>query len=130
MINITLTLIIFLALYGCRDQAELSMERGEYYYSVNRLQDAVLEYKQVINSYSNDMSTLDSHTIEMLANAHHNLSVIMFKRGYESSDIVEKSLYLQKANTEAKIAYDLIPKDTYKETWDKIQKTIKDITSS
>ena len=101
------------------------MERGEYYYSVNRLQDAVLEYKQVINSYSNDMSILDSHTIEMLANAHHNLSVIYFRRGHESKDAIEKSLYMEKAEVEAKKAYDLYPKDTYKKTWDNIKKELE-----
>ena len=49
--KITLILISFLLFNGCRDNSELSMERGEYYYSVNRLEDAVLEYTKVINSY-------------------------------------------------------------------------------
>ena len=82
-----LILTAILIFNGCRDQSELSMERGEYYYSVDRFEDAVLEYTRVINSYPDDLSSFNSHTIEMIANAHHNLSVIMFKRGYKS-DVV------------------------------------------
>tara|TARA_B110000014_G_scaffold168133_1_gene119148 strand:- start:226 stop:615 length:390 start_codon:yes stop_codon:yes gene_type:complete len=124
-----LILTAILIFNGCRDQSELSMERGEYYYSVDRFEDAVLEYTRVINSYPDDLSSFNSHTIEMIANAHHNLSVIMFKRGYKSEDKVEKKLYLNKAYSNAAKAYDLIPKDTYKKTWDKIQKTISTIDS-
>jgi len=127
--KITLILISFLLFEGCRDSSELSMERGEYFYSVNRYEDAVLEYTKVINKFPSDLKGFDSHTIAMVANAHHNLSVIMFKRGYESTDKTEKSLYLKKAYVNAKHAYDLIPKDTYKSTWDKIQKSLSSIDS-
>jgi len=105
------------------------MERGEYYYSVNRLEDAVLEYTKVINAFPSDLNGFDSYTIAMVANAHHNLSVIMFKRGYQSEDKTEKVLYLKKAYVNATKAYDLIPKDTYKSTWDKIQKSLSSIDS-
>ena len=127
--KITLILISFLLFNGCRDNSELSMERGEYYYSVNRLEDAVLEYTKVINSYPSDLLGFDSHTIAMVANAHHNLSVIWFKRGYQSEDSVEKISYLDMANVEAKRAYYLYPKDSYKATWDKIQKSLSSINS-
>ena len=53
-----------------------------------------LEYKKVINSFPNDISNIDFDNIQMLANAHHNLAVILFKRGYESSDETEKTSYL------------------------------------
>ena len=127
--KIILILISFLLFEGCRDNSELSMERGEYYYSVDRLEDAVLEYTKVINSYPYDLSGFDSYTIAMVANAHHNLSVIWFKRGYQSEDSVEKISYLGIANVEAKRAYYLQPKDSYKATWDKIQKSLSSINS-
>ena len=122
IIFIFATLLIF---FGCRDRAELSMERGEYFYNIGKLEDAVLEYKKVINSFPNDISNIDFDNIQMLANAHHNLAVILFKRGYESSDETEKTSYLYAAKSEAITAYELVPKDTYKETWDKIQKALK-----
>ena len=120
---ILITSLLLLAT-GCRSNSELSMERGEYFYSVGKFEDATLEYNKVISKYSNKRS-LSAKDTQVLANAHHNLAVVWFKRGHESKDAVEKSSYLNIANNEAKQAYFLYPKDTYKSTWDKIQKSIK-----
>ncbi len=124
MKNIILTASIMFLLFSCRSNVELSMERGEYFYNVDRLEDATLEYNKVINYYAND-SNLDNKSIKILANAHHNLAVIWFKRGYKSEDATEKMSYLGIAGVEAKRSYYLHPKDLYKQTWDKIQKAIK-----
>ena len=114
-------LTLFLLLYGCRNSYELSMERGEYYYNVGAYESATLEYKSVINHYPHNIGVLDEKTIHMLANAHHNLAVIYLKRSTQTEDIIKKSSFLEEANTEAKRAYNLYPKDAYKETWDSIQ---------
>ena len=52
--KILLLSIIFLIAFGCRNKAELNMERGEYYYSVGEYENALLEYKKVVNLYSRD----------------------------------------------------------------------------
>ena len=124
MKSIILSIVIMSLLTSCRSNAELSMERGEYFYNVNRLEEATLEYNKVINHYADDHD-LESNNIKILANAHHNLAVIWFKRGYQSEDSIEKMSYLGIANIEAKRSYYLHPKDLYKQTWDKIQKAIK-----
>ena len=124
MKNIILTTSIMFLLFSCRSNVELNMERGEYFYNVDRLEDATLEYNKVINYYADD-SSLDNKSIKILANAHHNLAVIWFKRGYQSEDTIEKMSYLGIAGVEAKRSYYLHPKDLYKQTWDKIQKAIK-----
>ena len=111
---------LFLMLYGCRNSYELNMERGEYYYNVGAYESATLEYKSVINHYPHDIGVLDEKTIHMLANAHHNLAVIYLKRSTQTEDVIKKSSFLEEANTEAKRAYNLYPKDAYKETWDSI----------
>ena len=108
-----------LMITSCRSNAELSMERGEYFYQVGKLEEATLEYNKVIGHYGNRSNLNDKNT-KILANAHHNLAVIWFKRGYQSEDSVEKMSYLGIANMEAKRSYYLQPKDVYKETWDKI----------
>ena len=110
---------------GCRSNTELSMERGEYFYNVERLEEATLEYNKVISHYAND-TNLNSKNKKILANAHHNLAVIWFKRGHKSEDPIEKSSYLGIATIEAKKSYYLHPKDVYKQTWDKIQKALKE----
>jgi len=121
-------LTIILMLYGCRNSYELSMERGEYYYNVGAYESAALEYKSVVNHYPRDVGVLDEKTIHMLANAHHNLAVIHLKRATQTEDPIKKSSFLEKANGEAKRAYDLYPKDAYKNTWDSI-KAMTRITS-
>ena len=85
MKSIILSIVIMSLLTSCRSNAELSMERGEYFYNVNRLEEATLEYNKVINHYADD-NDLESKNIKILANAHHNLAVIWFKRGYQSED--------------------------------------------
>ena len=119
-----LSISVLLLFSGCRSNAELSMERGEYFYNVGRLEDATLEYNRVISLFANNRN-LNPKSTKILANAHHNLAVVWFKRGHESEDSVEKTSYLGIANIEAKQAYYLHPKDIYKETWDKIQKSMK-----
>ena len=118
--------MIMMLFTGCRNKTELTMERGEYFYNAGRLEEAILEYNKVINHYPSDASQLDYQNVKMLANAHHNLAVILFKRGYKSEDNIEKMSYLEKASTEAKRSYDLYPKDVYKQTWDKVQKAMKE----
>ena len=124
MKNIILTIMIMFIFSACRSNAELNMERGEYFYNVNRLEEATLEYNKVINHYGVD-DNLNNEDMKILANAHHNLAVIWFKRGYQSEDDTEKMSYLGIAGIEAKQSYYLHPKDVYKQTWDKIQKAMK-----
>ena len=114
-------------LSGCRNSYELNMERGEYYYNLGEYEDAALEYKSVINHYPHNVGVLDEKTIHMLANAHHNLAVIYLKRGAESENPIRKVSFLEQANTEAKRAYNLYPKDAYKDSWDSI-KTVLSIS--
>ena len=114
--------VILLVCSACRDESELTMERGAYYYNAGQYESAVIEYQNVINESPSEISCLDSDEIQMLANAHHNISVIYLRRGYESNDKVEKSLFLEKAEHEAKTSYDMYPMDAYKKTWDEIIK--------
>ena len=123
--NVLLLSVIFITAFGCRDKSELNMERGEYYYAVGEYENALLEYKKVINVHSNDATKLNNKEIQLVANAHHNLAVIYFRRGHETDDSIEKSLYMEKAEVEAKKSYDLYPKDTYKKTWDEIKKALE-----
>ena len=58
MKNIILTIMIMLIFSACRSNAELSMERGEYFYNVDRLEEATLEYNKVINPILSSWMTI------------------------------------------------------------------------
>ena len=117
--------IIFLIAFGCRNNAELDMERGQHYNKVGEYENALLEFKKVVNLYSGNTTKLDEETLEMVANAHHSLAVIYFRRGHESKDSIEKALYMEMAEVEAKKSYNLYPRDIYKATWDNIKKELE-----
>jgi len=118
---ITTTVLMF---FSCGNKHELKMNRAALFYERGEYESAMLEYKNVINDYPADVSSLDNNTIHMLANAHHNLAVIHLKRAYETQDPVEISSYLEQANYEAQTAYYLYPMDVYKNTMDSIKRAM------
>jgi len=122
MKKIIFIIATILMLPSCNNKHELNMDRAALFYESGEYENAMLEYKNVINDYPSDISSLDNDTIRMLANAHHNLAVIYLKRSYETQDPVEISSYLDQANYEAQIAYYLYPMDVYKNTLDSIKR--------
>ena len=77
-------ILIVLTVMGCKSNAELSMERGEYYYNTNQLELAIQEYKKVLRNSPSDISNLDEHNVKMIANAYHNIAISYWKRGHKN----------------------------------------------
>ena len=113
--------IALLTMIGCKSNAELSMERGEYYYNTNQLELAIQEYKKVLRNSTSDISNLDDRNIQMIANAYHNIAVAYWKRGHKLEGVA-KEHYYDLAVHAAKKSYNIYPKDIYKEHWDSIAK--------
>ena len=113
--------IALLTMMGCKSNAELSMERGEYYYNTNQLELAIQEYKKVLRNSTRDISNLDDRDIQMIANAYHNIAVAYWKRGHKLEGVA-KEHYYDLAVHAAKKSYNIYPKDIYKEHWDSIAK--------
>ena len=116
--------IALLTMIGCKSNAELSMERGEYYYNTNQLELAIQEYKKVLRNSTSDISNLDDRDIQMIANAYHNIAVAYWKRGHKLEGVA-KEHYYDLAVHAAKKSYNIYPKDIYKEHWDSIAKAQK-----
>ena len=113
--------IALLTMIGCKSNAELSMERGEYYYNTNQLELAIQEYKKILRNSTSDISNLDDRDIQMIANAYHNIAVAYWKRGHKLEGVA-KEHYYDLAVHAAKKSYNIYPKDIYKEHWDSIAK--------
>jgi len=124
MKKILFIITTILMLFSCSNKHELNMDRAALFYERGEYENAMLEYKNVINNYPSDITLLDNNAIHMLANAHHNLAVIHLKRSYETEDPIEISSYLEQANYEAQTAYYLYPMDVYKSTLDSIKRAI------
>ena len=91
-------LFLLFSLYSCKNQAELTMERGIQYYEWGQFDDAILEFKKAIHLFPIDKEGLDYDEIRLLSQAHHNLSIAYSKKGWSDEAMIE-----------AKAAFDLIP---------------------
>ena len=83
---------------GCKNNADLTMERGIQYYEWNLIDKAILEFNQVIHMFPKDTKSLDYSQIELLSQAHHNLAVAYAKKEW-----------FEDAAREAKSAFNLVP---------------------
>ena len=92
-------IFIVILFLGCKNDIELSMERGIQFYEWDMLEKAILEFKYVIHALENDKKQ-NYNNIELLSRAHHNLAVSYAK----------KSWYMD-ALEEATIAFKLLPTD-------------------
>jgi len=96
--NTIFILFLLLTLNSCKNQAELTMERGIQYYEWSQFSDAILEFKKVVHLFPPDTRTLSYEEIRLLSQAHHNLSISYSKKGWD-----------KEAQIEAKKAFDLVP---------------------
>jgi Flp pilus assembly protein TadD len=91
-------LIILIFMVGCKNNAELTMERGIQYFEWNLVDKAILEFNQVIHMFPKDFRRLDYDQVQLLSQAHHNLSVAYAKKEW-----------FVDAEKEARHAFELVP---------------------
>ena len=106
----SLLLLLLLLSLGCKNETELSMERGIQYYEWNMIEKALLEFKYVIHILGNQSKRLDYKDINLLSRAHHNLAVAYAKKGW-----------YRDATDEARKAFELFPTDDNRKVLELIQ---------
>lgn len=104
-------ILAVLFLYGCKGEAELAMERGIQYYEWNLVDKAILEFNRVVHMLSVTPHERDYKKIQLLARAHHNLSVSYAKKKWYND-----------AEKEARTAFDLYPSAENRTVLELIQK--------
>ena len=107
---------IFLALIfiiSCRNEHELTMERGIQYYEWDMIEHAVIEFKHVTHALGAKTKKLDFSTIKLLSRAHHNLAVAYAKQEWYSE-----------ASIEAEKAFELYPSIDNKKVLELIKKKL------
>ncbi len=104
---------LIIVIFGCKGEAELSMERGIQYYEWEKIEKAILEFKYVIHTLSAEKEKKDYQHIQLLSRAHHNLAVAYAKKTWYDDAIKE-----------AQKAFELIPTDDNRKVMELIRKKI------
>ena len=114
-----LSLLLIITTLGCKGDAELAMERGIQYYEWEKIEKAILEFKYVIHTLSDETEKQDYKYIQLLSRAHHNLAVAYAKKEWYNDAIQE-----------ARKAFELIPTDNNRLVMELIQKKTKEKPAS
>ena len=109
MKHLTILLLLLLSI-GCKNNADLTMERGIQYYEWNLVDKAILEFKQVVHMFPKDARSLDYEQVQLLSQAHHNLAVAYAKKEWFTD-----------AEREARSAFELVPSSENRRVLDLIQ---------
>ena len=97
MKQLTILLLLLLSI-GCKNNADLTMERGIQYFEWNLVDKAILEFNQVVHMFPTDSRRLDYDQVQLLSQAHHNLAVAYAKKEWFTD-----------AEREARSAFELVP---------------------
>lgn len=75
---ITLSLVIF----ACQDNPERHLKLGNWYYQKGLVDDAILEYREVIRLHPSNPNELSREELNTLMKAHYNLAISYSKKGW------------------------------------------------
>ena len=81
-IYINLTFIFFLILSGCNDKPNRHFELGNWYYEKGLIDEAILEYREVIRLYPHETKLMNREELELASKAHFNLAIAYSKKGW------------------------------------------------
>ena len=87
-ILILLALLVFL-LVGCGEKPERHLDLGLWYYQKGLVDDAVLEFKEVIRLLPADPRRLTSRELDIVTRAHYNLAVAYAKKQWYELALIE-----------------------------------------
>ena len=103
-------MILLLIAQGCKSDPELTLERGNYFYSNGNYENAASEFKKIIFEYS-DIGSLNNSEIEILAHAYQQLALSQAKLANQANTEREKIIDYQYALDNIKKAESLAIKE-------------------
>tara|TARA_B100001123_G_C15113687_1_gene948484 strand:+ start:403 stop:798 length:396 start_codon:yes stop_codon:yes gene_type:complete len=103
-------IILLLIAQSCKSDSELTLERGNYFYSNKKYENAASEFKKIIFQYS-DIGSLDNNEIEILAHAYQQLALSQAKLANQASTDRERIIDYQHALDNIKKAESLAIKE-------------------
>ncbi len=84
-----LFLMLIFLLVGCGEKPERHLDLGLWYYQKGLVNDAVLEFKEVIRLLPSDPRRLTRRELDIVARAHYNLAVAYAKKNWYELALLE-----------------------------------------
>jgi len=81
--------MLILLLMGCSEKPERHLDLGLWYYQKGLVDDAVLEFKEVIRLLPSDPRRLTRRELDIVARAHYNLAVAYAKKEWYELALLE-----------------------------------------
>ena len=81
-IRVIAVLALCLFALGCKNNPERHFNLGNWYYQKGLVDDAILEYREVIRLHPLETRTMEREEINLLAKAHYNLAIAYSKKGW------------------------------------------------
>jgi len=82
------SILIFL-LAGCGEKPERHLDLGLWYYQKGLVDDAILEFKEVVRLLPADPRRMTSRELDLVARAHYNLTVAYAKKKWYELALIE-----------------------------------------
>ena len=82
MRKISFLFIVVLLISGCQDNPERHFKLGNWYYQKGLVDDAILEYREVIRLHPSNPSAMTREQLNTVAKAHYNLAVAYSRKGW------------------------------------------------
>lgn len=73
---------VTLLVTGCEDDPERHLKLGNWYYEKGLIDDAILEYREVIRLFPSNPSDLTREELNTVMKAHYNLAITYSKKGW------------------------------------------------
>lgn len=86
--TLLLIILVFL-LVGCGEKPERHLDLGLWYYQKGLVDDAVLEFKEVIRLLPADPRRMTSQELDIVSQAHYNLAIAYSKKQWYELALVE-----------------------------------------
>lgn len=74
--------VVFLVLVSCEDNPERHLQLGNWYYQKGLVDDAILEYREVVRLYPSNPGELTREELNTVMKAHYNLAIAYSKKGW------------------------------------------------
>ena len=93
-INIFLSTLTLLFILGCNNNPNRHFELGNWYYEKGLIDEAILEYREVIRLYPNETKLMNREDLELASKAHFNLAIAYSQKGWFEYALKEAEMTL------------------------------------